>query len=67
VLREDQLNYLDPVLMEIFLSNLVSADVVCPESLHSKVVNEAILFQVLHVYNLDDENKSTYFKLSAQE
>ena len=49
VLRENQMSDFDPILMKVFDTNLVSSHVVSPESLHSKVINESILLQVLNI------------------
>jgi hypothetical protein len=42
----------DPILMKVLNTNLVSSHVVSTESLHSKVVNESILLQVLNIYKI---------------
>ena len=52
MLRKDQMGDFDPILMKVLNTNLVSSHVVSTESLHSKVVNESILLQVLNIYKI---------------
>lgn len=49
VLRKDEMNDSDPILMQVLLANLMSSDVVCSESLHSEVIDEPICLQILHI------------------
>lgn len=51
VLREDQVDYSDPVLVQGLFADFVGTDIVCTESLHAEVVNESMLLQAFDVYN----------------
>jgi len=65
VLRENQMSYFDPILMQVLDTNLVSPHVVSSESLHTKVINESILLQVLNILQIVKE-LSSYLLRSAQ-
>lgn len=49
MLREDQVDNFNPILMEVFLSNLMSADIIGSEPLHSEVVNETMLLKIFNI------------------
>ena len=49
MLRKNEVHNLDPILMQVLDANLVSSHVVGAESLHSEVVDEAILLEVLNI------------------
>lgn len=49
VLRENHVCYLYPVLPQILDPDLMRADIVCPEPLHSKVIDEPMSLQVFHI------------------
>lgn len=55
VLRKDEMNDSNPVLVEVLLADFVCADIISTEPLHSKVVDEPICLQILHVYQLNIE------------
>ena len=65
MLRKDQMCDFNPILMKVLDTNLVSSHVVSTESLHSEVVNESILLQVLNIYKIV-KGFGSYLLQSAQ-
>ena len=51
VLRNDHLDNLDPILMKALDSDLMGTNVVGTEPLHSKIINEPIMLQILNIYH----------------